>query len=251
MRIKLFENFKNEELLENAKECFQDLFDEDIAELTDSEQFTEEYKSSVIICCTVPCDETSSSSFDNFFNQKKKHFDVLSQIKDCLERLRKAHPEEIDINFDYSEDSNGDLQINLYINEGTPEAGDFWKIGKDVLLRLDFDNLKEYLKIPKNCIITMSTTGRNNLLNIYFKNQEELESYQKKTIEDFLNIKINGIELTSSTNWVYPPSNPEDTGRYKIHKNYNRHRSTGYYDDKKDIVNYIEFCLNPEFDISW
>lgn len=251
MRIKLFENFKNEELLENAKECFQDLFDEDIAELADSEQFAEEYKSSVIICCTVPCDKTSSSSFDNFFNQKKKHFDVLSKIKESLERLRKAHTEEIDINFDYSEYSDGDLQIDLYINEGTPESGDFWKIGKDGLLRLDFDNLKEYLKIPKNCTITMSSTGINKLLNIYFKNQEELESYQKKTIEDFLNIKINGVELTSSTNWVYPPSKPEDAGRYKIHKNYNRHRSTGYYDNKKDIVNYIQFCLNPEFDISW
>jgi len=42
-----------------------------------------------------------------------------------------------------------------------------------------------------------------------------------------------------------------DKGRYKIYKNYNRHKSTGYYDGRKDIVHYISFSLNPEFNIDW
>ena len=39
MRIKLFENFKNEELLQIVKDCFQDLLDEGFAEIADSEEF--------------------------------------------------------------------------------------------------------------------------------------------------------------------------------------------------------------------
>ncbi len=251
MRIKLFENFKNEELLQIVKDCFQDLLDEGFAEIADSEEFIEEYKSSVIICCTVPKDETDSSSFDSFYNQKKKHFDIISQIKNCLDRVRQAHTEEIDINFEYGADGNGDLQIDIYINEGSPESGEFWKIGKDGMLRLDFENLKEYLKLPKGCKISMSSTGRNKLVSIYFKSAEELESYQERVIGEFSSIKIHDKDLAVSNEWVYPAYRPEDKAKYKIYKNYNRHRSTGYYDNQKDIVHYIEFALNPELNPSW
>ena len=71
MRIKLFENFKNEELLQIVKDCFQDLLDEGFAEIADSEEFIEEYKSSVIICCTVPKDETESNSLIVFIIKRK------------------------------------------------------------------------------------------------------------------------------------------------------------------------------------
>jgi hypothetical protein len=251
MIIQLFENFDKSELFHNVKDCFQDLIDSEVAEFVDNEDLIEDFKSSIIVCCIIPKDKTDSTSFDEFFNQKKKHFNILSEIKSCLETLKQHHDDVIDINFDYSEDEDGELQINFYITEGTPEVGDFWKISNDGLLRLDYEKLKKYLKIPDSCQVSMSSTGSNKILSIYFKTEEELESHKEKLIKDILDFKIKGKEITAPTEWAYPASKPEDKGRYKIYKNYNRHRSTGYYDNRKDIVHYIQFSLNPEFNISW
>lgn len=251
MRIKLFENFDTSELFQSVKDCFQDLIDDDVVEFVDNTELTEEFKSSIVIYCNLPKDTIDSSSFDDFFNQKKSHFNTLSEVKSCLETLKQHHHDIIDINFEYSEYEDGSLQIVLYITEGSPEVGDFWKISKDGLLRLDYEKLKNHLKLPENCRISMSSTGSNKILSIYFKTEEELESHKEKLIKDILDFKINGKEITAPMEWVYPASKPDDKGRYKIYKNYNRHSSTGYYDNRKDIVHYISFSLNPEFNISW
>jgi len=128
MRIKLFENFKNDDLLNNVKDCFQELIDEDIAEIADSEQFIEEFKSSIIISCTIPSGESSSTSFDSFYSQKKKHFDLLTEVKNCIDRLKQVHNNDVDVNFEHYSDSDGDFQIDFYISEGIGKSGDFWKI---------------------------------------------------------------------------------------------------------------------------
>jgi len=229
MRIKLFENFKNNELLNSVKDCFQELIDEDIAEIADSEQFTEEFKSSIIISCTIPSGKSSSTSFDSFYSQKKKHFDLLTEVKSCVDRLKQVHSNDVDVNFEYYSDSNGDLQIDFYISEGTGKSGDFWKIS-----------------LP-NVKFSKSFSGYGSYsLSVYFKDKEELDEYSKKLIDDMLNLEVDGKKLVADHKWSYNTSTGDEISKYKIYREYNRHRSTGYYDSRKDIVNYIDFGLNPE-----
>lgn len=250
MRIKLFENFKNEELLENVKDCFQDLIDDDIAEIADSEEFTEEFKSSVIISCIIPSDKSSSTSFDSFYNQKKNHFDIITEVKNCVDRLKQVHNNDVDVNFEYYSDSDENLQIDFYISEGIGKIGDFWKISNDGLVRLDYDKLIDVLKIPK-VEFSRSFSGKiggndSYSLGVYFKNESELDKYSKKLIDDMLNLEVDGKKLVADHKWSYSTSTGDEISKYKIYREYNRHRSTGYYDTKKDIVNYIDFGLNPE-----
>ena len=246
MRIKLFENFENNELLNSVKDCFQELIDEDIAEIADSEQFTEEFKSSIIISCTIPSGKSSSTSFDSFYSQKKKHFDLLTEVKSCVDRLKQVHSNDVDVNFEYYSDSNGDLQIDFFISEGTGKSGDFWKISNDGLVRLDYDKLRVVLNLP-NVKFSKSFSGYGSYsLSVYFKDKEELDEYSKKLIDDMLNLEVDGKKLVADHKWSYNTSTGDEISKYKIYREYNRHRSTGYYDSRKDIVNYIDFGLNPE-----
>lgn len=248
MKIKLFENFEKNELLQSVTECFQDLIDDEIVEIAND--LDDSFKQSVVLSCSVPNFKTESNSFDDFFSLKKKHFEVISEIMSSLERVRKHHNDTVDINFEYY-DNEDYLQIDLYINEGDPEVGDFWKISKDGLIRIDYDKLKKHLKLPNNCQISMSSTGSNKILSIYFKTEEDLELFKDKIIKFLSEVKIQDKNIIEKRDWVYPASKPEDKGEYKIYKNYNRHRSTGYYDNKKDIVHYISFSLNSKLNIFW
>lgn len=246
MRIKLFENFKNDELLNSVKDCFQELIDEDIAEIADSEQFIEEFKSSIIISCTIPSGKSSSTSFDSFYSQKKKHFDLLTEVKNCIDRLKQVHNNDVDVNFEHYSDSDGDLQIDFYISEGIGKSGDFWKISNDGLVRLDYDKLRVVLNL-QDIKFSKSFTGHGSYsLSVYFKSKEELDEHYKKLIDDMLNIEVDGKKLIADHKWSYSTSTGDEISKYKIYREYNRHRSTGYYDNRKDIVNYIEFGLNPE-----
>ena len=80
-------------------------------------------------------------------------------------------------------------------------------------------------------------------LRVYFKDKEELDEYSKKLIDDMLNLEVDGKKLVADHKWSYTG---DEISKYKIYREYNRHRSTGYYDRQKDIVNYIDFGLNPE-----
>lgn len=245
---RFLESNNNDELSNNVKDIFQELIDDGYAEIINSDVYDTK---GVVISINIPNDHVASNNFDNFFNQKKKHFSVFQSIKDCIDRLKSAHIEEIDVNYDYYEDAEHNYVIDIIITEGSVESGYFWKIDNDGLIRLDFDDLKEYLKLPKNVSIGMSSDGRRKLLAIYFKTEEELESYSKDIIEKMLNIKINDKELLEDYEWSYSTRSGAEMSKYKIYKNYDRHRSTGYYDNRVDIVHYIDFALNKDLNFSW
>ena len=101
MKLKLFEEFKgNPDLLQNVKDCFQDLIDDEIVEIMDSDNMVDEYKSTVCLYCNIPSDKIDTSSFDVFFESKEKIFNTLLDIKKCANRLHHIHTKEIDINFE-------------------------------------------------------------------------------------------------------------------------------------------------------
>lgn len=238
MKLKLFEEFKgNPDLLQNVKDCFQDLIDDEIVEVMDNDNMVDEYKSTVCLYCNIPSDKIDTSSFDVFFESKEKIFNTLLEIKKCANRLHHIHTKEIDINFEMENEND----VSIYISEGIPEVGDFWKIKTNGLVKLDFDKLKSFFELPiLNC--SMSTNGTNYFLYIYFKDKEDLDSYGSELINKMLSFKINEVDIVSSE---------DKKEKYKIFRDYNTHRSTGYYDNKKEIVNYIEFTLNSNLKWDW
>lgn len=243
MRIKLFENFKNVELLQNVKDCFQELIDDDIAYIPEDVPDDVE---SIIISLTIPeagrQEFVMSNTFEDFFQKKEKEFKLISEINNCIERLKKQHDETIDTNCDIYIDGSENLQIDIEISEGEPEVGEFYKIGKDGIIRLDFEKLKKYLNIPSNVKISISSGGTNvKYLSFYFKSEEEFESNKESLIKNILNIKIKGVELTSDHEWVYPS---KDKTRYQIQKKYDK-----IY--RRQVYDHISFFLNPELEFNW
>ena len=247
MRIKLLENFNNRELLDNIKDIFQDLSDDDIVSI--HTRYTQnEYdiaQNTVMIFVYIPSDSVNSNSFEKLFDQKQKHFHIFQEVKNCIERLKIAHNDFIDVFCEYYEDSDHNHILELHISEGETTGGDFWKIVSDNI-RIDYDELKEYLKLPKNVNIGMSSDGSQKILSFYFKTEEDLDAHTKDLINQMLKIKIQDKEVVADYTWTYGGFSGDDRSKYKIYKNYNRHRSTGYYDNREDIVHYISFGLNKD-----
>jgi hypothetical protein len=243
MRIKLFENFKNVELLQNVKDCFQELIDDDIAYIP--EDAPDDFES-IIISLTIPKAESQgfvmSNTFEEFFQKKEKEFKLISEINNCIERLKKQHDETIDTNCEIYDGNNGNLQIDIEISEGEPEIGEFWKIGKNGTIRLDYQKLKKYLNIPSDVRISISSGGTKvKYLSFHFKNDEEFESNKESLIKNISDIKINGVELTSDHEWVYPSNGKS---RYQIQKKYDKI-------SRRQVYDYISFFLNPELNFNW
>lgn len=253
MRIKLFENFNNPELLDNIKDIFQDLSDDDIVSI--HTRYTQnEYdipENTVMLFVYVPSDIVNSNNFEKLFEQKKKHFSIFQEVKNCIDRLKIAHNDSIDVYYEYYEDSDHNYVLELHISEGETTGGEFWKLSNDGLIRIDYDELKEYLKLPKNVNIGMSSDGSQKILGFYFKTAEDLDNHTKDLIDQMLKIKIQDKEMVADYTWTYGGFSGDDRSKYKIYKNYNRHRSTGYYDNREDIVHYISFGLNKDLNFNW
>lgn len=250
MRIKLFENFNKVELTNNVKEIFQDLIDDGFVEMQNPND-EPIHQNIVYLYVLIPTDDVSSNNFDKLFGQKKRHFSVFQELKNSIDRLKIAHNEPIDVDYEYYENADGDSVIELYISEGETTGGDFWKSSNDGLIRIDYDDLKDHLKLPKNVNIGISSDGRQKILNFYFKTEEELEIYSKGLIEQMLKIKIQDKEMVAEYTWAYGGFSGGERSKYKIYKNHNRHTSTGYYDTRKDIVHYISFGLNKDLSFNW
>ena len=85
MKLKLFEEFKgNPDLLQNVKDCFQDLIDDEIVIISDNDQLIEDYKEVVCLFCELPSEETVTSNFEEFFEEKEKTFHIKDKMESYL-----------------------------------------------------------------------------------------------------------------------------------------------------------------------
>lgn len=246
MRLKLFENFIDEdELLQVIKDCFQELLDDDNIEIDEIDN--PNGKNSIQLCFFTPEHQTTYT-FENYFDFYKNKFDFILNVKNCVERLKKMYDGDLDFSF---EEYDSNEQFIISISEGSSQVGDFWKITPDEMLRFDFNKLREYLNLSvKNEIHLVTSGSEYKAIDIYFKSVEELDELKESVIKKLIDYKINNKDLFTEKAWVHPPSD-KDISKYKITRNYNRHRSTGYYDNKKDIVNTITFAISKDFDVYW
>lgn len=248
--IKLFEDFTNSnELLNITKDVFQDLIDSDICDVfKDVENFD---KDKNIICAifSMPDDVIETNSFDVYFSRKKEVFNIYSEINAGLKRIESQYG-NIDVNFDYYTNSDDVGILSLYINDEESKQGDFWKISTDNVVRIDNSKLLKLLDMPKNVSISRSS-GSNDIISFNFSDKEQLDNYKDHLIKTMINLKIDGKDFITESKWSYSSLSGDEMSKYKVYREYDQHRSTGYYDRHKDIVNYISFGMNPELEYAW
>lgn len=236
----------NDELLELCKECFLDIKDEG----ADFDIDIDESDDSIIRVFIGFTTIENYDSLDEFYESKKAYFSYIELTKQSIDKLRNLYNSEIDIDFSYDKKSSGlesNHAIYLSISESLSSIGDFYKL-KGNLCTINYSKLRNVLSLPPKVSISLATTGSYSLLCFYFSSKEEMRIYKDDLIERFSNLKIGNIFLNQ------PHSLDHSSGpkiKYKIMEDYNRHSSTGYYDRKKDIVNYIEFGLSTEIDYNW
>lgn len=236
----------NDELLELCKECFIDIIDEGAGVDIDIDE-SDNSIIRVVIGFTII---DNYDSLDVFYESEKAYFSYIEIAKHSIDKLKSLYSEEIDIDFSYDKDTKGVESyhaIYLSISESLSDVGDFYKI-KGNLCTINYSKLRNILSLPKTTSINLSTTGSYSMLNFYFSSKSEMRIYKDDLIEKFSNLKVGNTFLNQ------PHSLDHSDGpkiKYKVFEDYNRHRSTGYYDRKKDIVNYIQFGLSTEIDYNW
>jgi hypothetical protein len=227
------------ELLRDVKECFNDMSDDD--QIDDLVQDG----SDILLMFTFDTNY-QSSTFEDFFSYKQMEFEKLELVKKTLDRLRKVHNGDFDVNLEVSVGAN-DYNISLRITPGVGKEGEFYKITTDGV-KINQGKLISMFKLPKTTEISL--TLPNAHLSFKFVNSTELERYKDKLIEEFLELKIEDKPLCTISKFAWSSSSGDEMLKYKIWKDYKRtygsQMGSGQY-----TLNSVEFGLNDEFDYTW
>lgn len=237
MRLKLFENFNEDDLETAIRECFGDMIDDEKIEI----EVTEE---EIMVWLDI---ETNyeTTSIQDFLSTKEKEMSLLKEIKISLDRIPKNFDVEFDVDceFDVSRDK---YQLLLRFTPGKSKEGSFYKITR-YGIKFDYNKLKEILKLPKQVDISLWSGGR---LSFKFKNEEELNSYKNKLIEDFKKLRIEEKPLIGEISWSYSTRTGDEMAPYKIYTNYKQtyHSGSG---QRTETINSVDFGLNSELEYTW
>ena len=246
MKIKLFENFQEGELLQAIKDCFQDLLDDDKAEIQNYTDSFGEYDA--VIICFLPPKDLETNSFSKFISQEKTYHDSLLEVNHCIERLRQVAEVEFDFEYELYEHDDKTWQLVLLFSIGSENRGEFYKINPDGKISIDYDDLKKILEIPSSTYFSRSTDGKKQTLKIYFKTPEKIDEDGPDVIEKMLKLKVGDKDFVTERDWNYSyPPTKKDLAKFKIRKNQDKPGGE-YYSPK---VHYIEFSLNPELIFSY
>lgn len=231
MKIKLFENFEEDEFIKCVKNCFSELIDDELACIDTDD-------GSVLVWIDIKTDY-ESGDINKFFQSKEEEMSILRDIKGALERIKSVY--DIDYDVDHEFDIKDDeYQILLILDPGIPKEGDFYK-EKKYGIKIDYTKLRETLNLPNNLKIS-TWTGRDTEIEFIFPNSDELDKYKDKLIKDLLNLKVGEIYL------VINKTPKKNEPPYKIFKNYER---TIYRDGIRGVetINGIRFVVNDQINL--
>lgn len=239
MRIKLFENFKEDEFVKVIKDCFSDLIDEEIVEIdVDDDE--------VIVWMSIKTN-FKTININDFFKYKEEEINILKGVKLALERMTTIYDIDYDVDCEFYL-GEADYQLILRLTPGVPKEGEFYKENKHGI-KINYSKLQEILKIPRDVEINLSV-GSSQHLNFKFKNESELDKYKDKLIEDFMKLKINDEPLSGNVEWSWSTFSGAELAPYKVYKNYKR----SYYGSKgigEETINSVEFGLNNKLEFTW
>jgi len=236
IKIKLYESFDNNEFLDNVKDCFQDLIDDDIVSIEsigDSEYCP---KDTISLCCNIKRHK-DTLSFDEFYKSCTEYFDTITHFKKCLDRLYMENKNDVDVNYIFYEDVEYNF-IELHLSELKTTIGDFWRkmpVSWNLKQEIRIDKFKfiEFFSLPSDTKITITSSGDEDYISVFFINSDILEEHSDILIKKITSTKIEDIDFTKVG---------KNKSEYKIIKN--KRFSRG------GLVNYIEFVVNKELDIS-
>lgn len=241
----IFESKTESDLYLLIKDHLQDIIDDDICDIV--VENGESGDNMPVIHVTVQMDkDNDTNDINEFLDDRLKSLDVIKQLKHLISFILKEYPNKVNIGFSLDE-TDEYTSISIDFKECDVVKGEFWMKSNYDSISLNFKKLREILKLPKSTKINFSSNGETKFLNFYFKNSNELDDHKDDLISNFTKLEIDDKLICD-----YMKKNSRDEiVKYIIHKDYNRHRSSGYYDTRKDIVNYIEFGLSKEFEWEW
>jgi hypothetical protein len=242
MRIKLFESFENEDFIQVVKDCFQDLLDDSNADILDSGQFPDY---DIVIDCYLPPNEVETNSFDRFFNQNKTYMDSLTQVKNCLDRLKQELNDEFDLEFESGENDDKTFYLVLLFKKGEPKIGEFYKVSADGRISIDKDDLRKVLNIPQSSEISRSSGSSGQRISIYFTTEEKLDEYKESVIDKMCKLKVGDEILVAEIDWE-GWKDSKNISKFKIFKN--QSRGNNRWSQK---IHYIEFGINPNIKFTY
>jgi hypothetical protein len=237
MRIKLFENFGQEDFVNAIKDSFSHLID-------DERVFIEIHDGGEEVIIWSKINISYSSDFESFLSHKEEEMSLLKEIKESVERIDKIYDIDYDIDCDFSV-SNSDYEFVLHFTPGKSKEGDFYKETKHGI-KFDYSKLRKILNLP-NSVDIYTSFGSSHRLNFEFKNKEELDKYKDQLIKDFQTLKVFGVELNTEITWSYSTFSGNEVSKYKIYRDY-KQSYTGASGRGERIINTVKFGLNPGLD---
>jgi hypothetical protein len=244
MKIKLFEKFNINDLINNIKDSFSDLIDDEIVSIdTGEEMVVPEGVVAVMVDFERYTGSSSLDSFDVLYSNRKKEQEVLEKIQNSLKFLTDNHNTNLDIDSQVEYDSDY-INITFYIKEGDSLIGDFWKKSPTGEIRLDYKKIIKLVGFPRNDKnISMSSTGSYKMITFYFSSKEELNNNKDELMKKFMSLRVMDKPITMAVDWIYPSKGKENFQIGERRKN--RH------DRSREMEYYISFALNDEIDWHW
>jgi len=144
---------------------------------------------------------------------------------------------DVDVNYIFYEDVEYNF-IELHLSELKTTIGDFWRkmpVSWNLKQEIRIDKFKfiEFFSLPSDTKITITSSGDEDYISVFFINSDILEEHSDILIKKITSTKIEDIDFTKVG---------KNKSEYKIIKN--KRFSRG------GLVNYIEFVVNKELDIS-
>lgn len=229
-KLKLWEAWRTEEsdeFVEQVKDVFIDLIDDDKAQIEDSEDWGDY---DIVIGFKLPNADIETISYDKFLQQSKLYYDALNNIDSLVERLK--NHSEYDFTLDYDHYSNSDETsfLILMFKEGKSQISQFYRRNLNGSISLDKSELKKLTNLNKTSTTIRVVGGSyGKRLSIQFLNNASLEKYKESLIASIRKLKIEGKQFIVPISWG---------GSRKI--------DFKIQDDGKTI----EFGINPEIDIN-
>ena len=154
--LKKFNESKESDFYNDIQDCFIDFIDRDDAYLEKEVDY-------IILSFSMEeqPENTNVGSLKKFY---QKNLSIINEIEIGFKRLKDIYP---DFHYESGFYEN-ELHFEIY---KSVEEGDFYKRTGDLII-LDYNKIKEILKLDKEVIIYYSTSGTKDYLTIDFKNKD-------------------------------------------------------------------------------
>lgn len=225
--LKLFEELEGDEFVEQVKDVFSDLIDDDKVHIEDVEDWGDY---DIVIGCILPNSDIETISYDKFIQQSKLYYEALNNIDSHVERLKKHSDFDFTLDYDLYSNSDETSFLVLMFKEGKSQIGQFYRKNLNGSISLDKSELKKLINLNKTSTTIRVVGGSyGKRLSVQFVNNTSLEEYKESLIVNIRKLKIEGQQFIVPISWG---------GLRKI--------DFKIQDDGKTI----EFGINPEIDIN-